>query len=630
MRTWLFGVFLVQCWYVDTRAFVPRASSEGRWRHGRQGVKEISGSSMSSVESDRDPFFLGMDALGLAPKSQESIREQLEKVELLEADGSSSNLILLARDFLDRPEVFASLLQSDFGIGPLVAHQTRAVVMLMLQRNDEGTTTQKQLVTMLEPDISRAVSLPVPIEPSSNSRTDLPIVEDEIEEEQEDPNFSGWKSSIVNDKAKKRRSSDDHEYGLPADYNESFPEIASELNEFFKFMTQPTPYSQEDPIRPATAEVYVRHAKQFFGWYISPYNAEAGSEEICNISVSIVHIIPNKEKASATKIIEFILWLRSRDISAAYEANILRGLIKLLKFRFAQESDSDTSYGGKSFDDVPIIKEIRKIHRDANKRQKLAPRSSDEKQKWLSWPEYLQVVQYSKNELLRLIKDFDAQPESARKFSKDDVARQYCIDQKKIAESYQVYLILAFFANIPDRQRTIRELEIDRTFVKHEELSCWTIKHGPDDYKTGKSYGERPAMHLAQELTPAIDDFVECWRPSLLPQTNFLFVQGRTGKPMTADSVYQRVSRACFKFTGKKTNPHLLRDMIVTHVRESDASEKQLEALALYMGHSVQMQRTSYDRRTLSNKIAPAIELMQSINSASNGQKDPRSTSASS
>ena len=54
--------------------------------------------------------------------------------------------------------------------------------------------------------------------------------------------------------------------------------------------------------------------------------------------------------------------------------------------------------------------------------------------------------------------------------------------------------------------------------------------------------------------------------------------------------------------------------MIVTHVRESDASEKELEALALYMGHSLNMQRTSYDRRTLTTKIAPAVELMQSIN----------------
>jgi hypothetical protein len=55
--------------------------------------------------------------------------------------------------------------------------------------------------------------------------------------------------------------------------------------------------------------------------------------------------------------------------------------------------------------------------------------------------------------------------------------------------------------------------------------------------------------------------------------------------------------------------------MLVTHVRETNASEKELEALALFMGHSIQMQRSSYDRRTLERKVAPAIELLQAVNS---------------
>lgn len=84
--------------------------------------------------------------------------------------------------------------------------------------------------------------------------------------------------------------------------------------------------------------------------------------------------------------------------------------------------------------------------------------------------------------------------------------------------------------------------------------------------------------------------------------------------------------------------------MIVTHIRKnSDASEKELEALALFMGHSVSMvstansdmyyyirriadnsmtttisnshiqQRESYDRRTLEQKIEPAIQIMQQM-----------------
>jgi hypothetical protein len=53
--------------------------------------------------------------------------------------------------------------------------------------------------------------------------------------------------------------------------------------------------------------------------------------------------------------------------------------------------------------------------------------------------------------------------------------------------------------------------------------------------------------------------------------------------------------------------------MIVTHIRDSNASEKELESLALYMGHSLAIQRVSYDRRTVGQKVMPAINLLQSI-----------------
>lgn len=139
-----------------------------------------------------------------------------------------------------------------------------------------------------------------------------------------------------------------------------------------------------------------------------------------------------------------------------------------------------------------------------------------------------------------------------------------------------------------------------------------------------------------------IDDFIARWRSALenkeRPST-FLFLQPRTGNPLTANSIYQIVSRCCYKYKQKKTNPHLLRDMIVsvsslsylpctynmrssyysqpsflvkvTHVRKNgDASEKELEALALFMGHSIQMQRDSYDRRTLEQKVSTIVSFV--------------------
>jgi hypothetical protein len=295
-----------------------------------------------------------------------------------------------------------------------------------------------------------------------------------------------------------------------------------------------------------------------------------------------------------------------------------------VKFRFRKES-SPASTAKTSFEDIPIVGELRKWHRDVNKRQNTAPRVVSEKAKWISWPEYLEVVQLARSELHQLIDDYRSNEEAYSKRRRKTLLDQHCIfntQQRRIAFAYQKYLILAIFANVPDRQRTIRELQIHSTLVK-DGNDQWCIKHSPEDYKTGKTYGERPSLPLPVALTMEIDDFIENWRPCFVPEGNhiYLFVQPRTGKPLTSDSVYHSVARTCYQYTGKRTNPHLLRDMIVTHVRESSAaSEQQLEALALFMGHSVNIQRKSYDRRTLTKKVEPAVALMKQVNYPLQGQ----------
>ncbi|KAK3264416.1 hypothetical protein CYMTET_26845 [Cymbomonas tetramitiformis] len=65
---------------------------------------------------------------------------------------------------------------------------------------------------------------------------------------------------------------------------------------------------------------------------------------------------------------------------------------------------------------------------------------------------------------------------------------------------------------------------------------------------------------------------------------------------------------------GRKTNPHLIRDMIVTHLKNNNSSDAELEALAIYMGHSVEMQRLHYDRRSKAQKVAPAVALLEQTN----------------
>jgi len=384
-------------------------------------------------------------------------------------------------------------------------------------------------------------------------------------------------------------------------------------------------------------------------------------------SVSLYDIIPTSETDSAAPILQYILWLRSeRGISSNYEANILRGIIKLVKFRFAHELSPSLTNRSRSqkhgaganlisapstpLDNLPIVMELRKLHREAGSKGKKAPRSSDEGKKWLDWSEYLEVIQLLKSDLSEMIDNYDKRLEMEVKrkevVAEDEIngggkvgkkqkpsrakVKSLQVQRKEITSTFQQYLILSFFACVPDRQRTFRELELGRNFIRVDDDnnggSMWVIKHTAEDYKTGSTYGERPPLPLTLTLTPEIDDFLDRWRPALFhpPSKNststnpssFLFLQPRTGNPLTANSVYQIVSRCCYKYKQKKTNPHLLRDMIVTHVRKNgDASEKELEALALFMGHSIQMQRDSYDRRTLEQKVSPAVKLMQTMNS---------------
>lgn len=53
--------------------------------------------------------------------------------------------------------------------------------------------------------------------------------------------------------------------------------------------------------------------------------------------LSLSSVFPDKSRESAKPVFEFIKWLKDkRKISVSYEANVLRGLTKLIKFRFAK------------------------------------------------------------------------------------------------------------------------------------------------------------------------------------------------------------------------------------------------------------------------------------------------------
>ena len=51
----------------------------------------------------------------------------------------------------------------------------------------------------------------------------------------------------------------------------------------------------------------------------------------------------------------------------------------------------------------------------------------------------------------------------------------------------------------------------------------WVIRHGAGDYKTGRSYGERPPLVIAPHVYPELEAWMDTWRAELSPKHNFLF-----------------------------------------------------------------------------------------------------------
>lgn len=379
--------------------------------------------------------------------------------------------------------------------------------------------------------------------------------------------------------------------GLP-NYRIPLDECGSELKKQFKdlkrFLTVRRLGPQEGTIASVTASKYEDVLRGALGWLC----AERGLDRS---KVTLRDLFPTVDAESADGAFEYVTWLNEeRQTSANYELLVTRSCIAAVKFLYGGLSKAQPGEGeAKPYHDLPVIKELRRMAKDAKSRAAKSPSVSDERLKWLEWDEYLTLVQKLKLECSPKYQLGSSRSKSA------------------VAWSVQKYLIFGILSCVPDRQRTLRELRIGKTLFK--EGDKWVIRHGPNDYKTGKDYGVRPPLVISSHLYPTLESFIETHRKELQPKHDFLFTR-KNGEQFDGQGIYRLFTTTAFRLTGKKTNPHLIRDMVVTHLRGTDASERQLEALAIYMGHSLQMQKSTYDRRSVEQKVAPAVDLLDSLN----------------
>jgi len=245
---------------------------------------------------------------------------------------------------------------------------------------------------------------------------------------------------------------------------------------------------------------------------------------------------------------------------------------------------------------------LRQQLKEVKERAKNAPPATDESLKWLDWPEFLACVHHLMQE---------CQPVYSYGLKRSE---------KAISRSYQRFLLFAFLAYMPpDRQRTLRELEVGKTLVKgtlkHDgffeatDTGNWYIHLVRDSYKTGKIYGEQWLM-VPDILYPYLEAWLSQWRAKFSPSHNFVFTM-ENGKPyQKASDISNIIRRTTYRLTGKLTTSHLIRHMLITYLKRHGASDEIMRSLANAMHHSTDMQAEIYDRRHQIEKVAPAQELV--------------------
>jgi len=316
------------------------------------------------------------------------------------------------------------------------------------------------------------------------------------------------------------------------------PALARELEDFHRFWTVRFPGQQQQPVAAVTADKYVDHLRRMLGWAVAEgkvtregrggaagdaggdgdaraagRSGEAGERLPLSAAaprdLSLRDLVPSSSREGASLVMEYAAWLaRARGVTPHTEGLAVRSALSAAKFLYHSQSKARVAAGERPYQDLEVVAELRGMSREAREAGRRAPGASDETAKWLDWPDFLAVVE-------ELRREAGALNERGRR--RTDAA---------VAWALQKYLMFAILACVPDRQRTLRELEVGRTLFFED--GKWLIRHGAGDYKTGRVYGTRPPLQLDESLYPELHAYLSTWRACLNPKHDFVFTM-KTG-----------------------------------------------------------------------------------------------------
>jgi hypothetical protein len=447
--------------------------------------------------------------------------------------------------------------------------------------------------------------------------------------------------------------------------------LKAETESFYQFRTATHwPNRPDEPVKASVVDHEIRVIFQVLGWVHSHRGVPLEELALSTLipSVELKYAV-SKEAATimATKagdyvdrwICEFCNFLTEERGAKSPKTHqgYLSPILAVAKFQYHKEITS------KDYREVPAVEVLRQRITLIGKEFKNYVSAVDMDKKWLDLPEVLKQIV----EPLRL----ECQPKSARGSVRTGTAT---------ASSFQRYILWGFLTYAPPRrQQELRGLKIvlecpvkrsvdvpadglyqplptghnrDRNYgyLYKTPDGRWIRDTTPECYKTGKAYGhqELEIPNVQFDDGRCFYDYLEAWlygyyiksdgmwqscgatfhpdeqkvgclragRLEFSPNHNFVFVQ-HNGKPYTQSAIRQYLSTAAHALTGQRVNPHLVRDIFATYFLDNGVPDSDVASLAYAMGHSQEMLRASYDRRTPSQKHRPIQSAMSKLIQAS-------------
>jgi integrase len=186
-------------------------------------------------------------------------------------------------------------------------------------------------------------------------------------------------------------------------------------------------------------------------------------------------------------------------------------------------------------------------------------------------------------------------------------------DQPMLDRWFAALLVTAILClGLAPRSQVLAQLRIGSSFVKHEEGGRYWVKLLADMNKNARP----TTFPLVQELTPALDLYLQTVRPRLLRTVgdaahDYVFFK-RNGSAPRSDfkSCTTLVTQ---QMLGRAVNPHAFRSAVITLYVDTGATQSELDNLACIMAHSADTAKAYYYRPAAHQKAIAANDRMRDL-----------------